>query len=120
MMYEEFENLSGITVSWKVYHDIIEPMYIASDVDKREFVKMLNLDYFNTNPIRSFVIVRQNVMPDSDRQWEYVKTIRSFTKEDALAEFYDLLDESGYIDPEWRYDVITLSEAHAIMEEERK
>lgn len=115
MMHGEFEELAGITVSWSVYHDIIEPMYIAADVDKRKFIKMLNLDYFNTSPFRSFVIVRINIMPDSDNQWHYVRAIRARNKEDALREFYDDLDESGHIDPEWRYDVITLSEAHAIM-----
>lgn len=119
MMHREFEELSGITVSWKVYHDIIEPMYIAADVDKREFVKMLNLDYFNSTPCRSFVIVKINMMPDSDNQWHYERAIRAINKEDALREFFDDLDESGHIDPEWRYDVITLSEAHAIMMRER-
>jgi len=42
MMKYEFETITGIEVTDEMY-DVIEKMYIASDMDKRDFVKMLNL-----------------------------------------------------------------------------
>lgn len=46
MMWKEFEEIAGYEVSYETYTDIIEPMYMAVDVDKRDFVKMLNKKAF--------------------------------------------------------------------------
>ncbi len=37
MLYEEFENLSGVTVSLSYYTEVIEPQYTAMNIDKTEF-----------------------------------------------------------------------------------
>jgi len=37
MMHDEFITLSGVTVSLRYYQDVIEPDYIAEDVDKTVF-----------------------------------------------------------------------------------
>jgi chromosome segregation ATPase len=37
MQHEEFENLSGVTVSLTYYTEVIEPQYTAMNVDKTEF-----------------------------------------------------------------------------------
>lgn len=42
MMKEEFEKLAGYEVTMDNYLKIIEPMYLATDLSKHEFVKMLN------------------------------------------------------------------------------
>lgn len=46
MMKHEFEALAGYEVSFDDYNKIIEPMYIAVDVDKTEFVKMIDRSRF--------------------------------------------------------------------------
>ena len=46
MMHKEFEELAGIEVSYEDYTNIIEPMYMAANMSKREFVKTLNLKFF--------------------------------------------------------------------------
>lgn len=46
MMKEEFENLAGYEVSYDDYHDIIEPMYMVTNLSKSEFVKVINKKTF--------------------------------------------------------------------------
>lgn len=46
MMKHEFEALAGYEVSWEDYTNIIEPMYMAINVDKEEFVKMIDKKRF--------------------------------------------------------------------------
>lgn len=42
MMKYEFEAIANVEVTDEMY-ETIEKMYIAADMDKREFIKMLNL-----------------------------------------------------------------------------
>lgn len=46
MMKEEFEKLAGYEVSYNDYVNIIEPMYMATDLNKVEFVKTINKKQF--------------------------------------------------------------------------
>ena len=41
MMYEEFEKISGCEISYKQYDEIIEPMYMALNMDKYTFCEMI-------------------------------------------------------------------------------
>lgn len=41
MMYEEFEKISGCEVDYKQYSEIIEPMYMALEMDKYTFCEMI-------------------------------------------------------------------------------
>lgn len=43
MMKQEFEKLAGIKVTEETYYNIIEPMYLATDLNKQDFIKTLNL-----------------------------------------------------------------------------
>lgn len=43
MLKEEFEKISGIEVSDYNYKNIVEPMYMAVNLDKKDFIKLLNL-----------------------------------------------------------------------------
>ena len=107
MMQSEFEDLTGITVKWEDYHNIIEPMYIAADLPKQEFVKIINLDYFNQRPFEPYMIMRQNVMYDSDRTWEPVRKMIANSRISALNDFYFLMDQiHEELDTEWRYDAV--------------
>ena len=42
MMWKEFEELAGYEVSFETYNNVIEPMYMATNMSKQEFVKVLN------------------------------------------------------------------------------
>ena len=46
MMQNEFEKLAGYKVSTETYNNIIEPMYMASNLSKEEFIKTLNKKNF--------------------------------------------------------------------------
>ena len=42
MLHEEFEHIAGYQVTYETYKNIVEPMYLAVDLPKAEFVKLLN------------------------------------------------------------------------------
>lgn len=46
MMKHEFEQIAGYEVSWEDYNNIIEPMYMATNLSKAEFVKILDKKRF--------------------------------------------------------------------------
>lgn len=46
MMKTEFEKIAGYEVSFEDYYNIIEPMYMATDLNKHEFVRTLNKSRF--------------------------------------------------------------------------
>lgn len=51
MMKHEFEQIAGYEVSDKDYNEIIEPMYMATNLDKVEFVKTLDKKRFALKPL---------------------------------------------------------------------
>ena len=46
MMKHEFEKLAGYEVTTEDYNNIIEPMYMATNLDKAEFVKCISKERF--------------------------------------------------------------------------
>lgn len=46
MMWAEFEEIAGYEVSFEDYEKYIEPMYMALNVSKKEFVKMIDKKRF--------------------------------------------------------------------------
>lgn len=46
MMKHEFEALAGYEVTWNDYKDIIEPMYMATTLNKQDFVKVVDKKRF--------------------------------------------------------------------------
>lgn len=46
MMHEEFERIAGYEVEYRTYKEIIEPMYMATELSKKEFVKLLDKKAF--------------------------------------------------------------------------
>jgi hypothetical protein len=50
MFKEEFEKLAGYKVTRLDYFRIIEPMYMATKLNKEEFVKVINRKEFETTP----------------------------------------------------------------------
>lgn len=71
MMHEEFEKMVSYRVSYKVYHEIIEPMYEATDLSKQEFASVVNFrDYHKKQESRCVEQMRQiaSVLRDSNFQ----------------------------------------------------
>lgn len=64
MMKQEFEALAGYKVSTEDYNNIIEPMYMATDLSKQEFVKTINRKAFEVKHEGKKVIVGVKVMPN--------------------------------------------------------
>lgn len=46
MMQKEFEAIAGIAVTTEDYDKIIEPMYLATEMSKADFIQTLNLKFF--------------------------------------------------------------------------
>lgn len=53
MMHNEFEELAGYEVSYQDYTNIIEPMYMATNLSKEEFVKCIDKKRFALKPIHA-------------------------------------------------------------------
>lgn len=51
MMKHEFERLAGYEVSAEDYNKIIEPMYMATDLSKEEFVNVIDKKRFALKPL---------------------------------------------------------------------
>ena len=52
-MQVEFERIAGYEVSVEDYNNIIEPMYMATDLDKYEFVKVIDRKRFEVKHEKS-------------------------------------------------------------------
>ena len=70
MMYEEFEKIAGCRVSYEDYNNIIEPMYMASNLSKQEFVKTLNLKFFKERMPKPKKIIKR--MRVRNRMGEFI------------------------------------------------
>lgn len=70
MMKQEFEELAKINVTWETYSKIIEPMYIAADLPKQEFIKLLNLNALAAPKVKEKCIKKMCVRDRSG----YMKT----------------------------------------------
>ena len=55
MMQYEFESLAGYKVSYEDYVNILEPMYMATDLPKDEFVKCINKKRFALPSLESII-----------------------------------------------------------------
>lgn len=55
MMKQEFEALAGYEVSLDDYSKIIEPMYMATNLTKQEFVKTINKKRFALKPLKAYI-----------------------------------------------------------------
>lgn len=61
MMQHEFEALAGYEVTAEAYDNIIEPMYMATNMSKQEFIKTLNRKAFEYKPVRKLNVKKMLV-----------------------------------------------------------
>lgn len=86
MMKEEFERIAGYEVSYSDYADVIEPMYMATKLDKAEFVKTLNKRRFALRTIDSYKIELRQIA-------EHLKnTCEHYTDYDARDRLSDICE----------------------------
>jgi len=55
MMKDEFEAIAGYEVSGEDYRNIIEPMYMATELSKEDFVKCIDKKRFALKPLNRLV-----------------------------------------------------------------
>ena len=55
MMKHEFEELAGYEVSTADYDNIIEPMYLATNLTKQEFVQTISKKRFALKPLKNII-----------------------------------------------------------------
>lgn len=70
MTKQEFEVLAGCEVSFEAYSNIIEPMYMAVELPKQDFIKLLNLKALATPKVKEKNIKKMCVRDRSG----YMKT----------------------------------------------
>lgn len=64
MTKQEFEALAGYEVSTESYNKVIEPMYMATDLNKADFVKTINRKAFEVKHEGERIIVGVKAMPN--------------------------------------------------------
>lgn len=59
MMWKEFETLAGYEVSYEDYTNIIEPMYMSTELSKQDFIKCINRKRFEIIPRTEKTVIRE-------------------------------------------------------------
>ena len=81
MMHHEFEQIAGYEVSYEDYTNIIEPMYLATNLSKQDFVKTLNRKAFEkkAEPVEIIMYMRVRnrlgEMMTPNGCWYYVEPV---------------------------------------------
>ena len=80
MMREEFERLAGYEVSLEDYENIIEPMYMATEMSKQDFVKCINRKRFEVKAEKK-QIIKVMAIRDNSGYWTtpngcYIHTVK--------------------------------------------
>ena len=98
MMYQEFLNLTGLTqddITEKTYTGVIEPMYMATEMDKASFISCLNLKAIcDTHLSKNTAINRLKALAS--------KAITSYSQEHEVTELCKYLEpimHTAYIEP---------------------
>lgn len=90
MLKHEFETLAGYEVSNEDYTTVIEPMYMATDLSKSEFVKVIDRKRFELKKEKSpkRVKIEQEIKEEIETLKEDIKYYQE--RIDVYNEFYKL------------------------------
>lgn len=86
MMKEEFEKMAGYEVSFEDYNNIIEPMYMATNLDKSEFVKVLDKKRFALKTGKQYVKEMKQIAQHLKKTCENYTDFEALEKLEVLAE----------------------------------
>ena len=96
MMKEEFEALAGYEVSIRDYYDIIEPMYMATNLSKAEFVKTINRKHFDLKVKKAALLkAMQEIAEERKENCEHFCDYDAIHRLEELADKYMTL--CGYL-----------------------
>ena len=87
MMWEEFEKLAGYEVTYDDYTKIIEPMYMATNLSKTEFIQCIDKKRFALKTKEQIVREMRKIAA------HLYETCEHYTGFDAQHRLEDLLDE---------------------------
>ena len=87
MLKEEFERIAGYAVSDKDYYKIIEPMYIACELDKTDFIQTLNKKRFAL-PSKKTLINKMNAI--AKHLYETCTHYTDYDKKDELNQLAEI------------------------------
>lgn len=87
MMHEEFNKIAGYEVSYEDYTNIIEPMYMATNLSKEEFVKVIDKKRFALKTEKQLINLMKK---ESKHLKEILGRCYDMESEDRL---YDLAEE---------------------------
>jgi len=88
MMKQEFETLAGYEVSNHDYYNVIEPMYMATDLSKKDFVKTINRKAFDLKVKKAALVKAMKEIAE-----ERAENCEHFTDYDAIHKLEDLADQ---------------------------
>lgn len=98
MMKYEFEQIAGYEVSDKDYNEIIEPMYMATNLDKQEFVKTLDKKRFALKPLKKIEKEMKQIAKHLAETFTHYTDYKAKDALKALAQEYtDRIGAKGYI-----------------------
>ena len=95
MMKAEFEKIAGYEVSNEDYFEIIEPMYMATNLTKEDFVKTVSKKRFALKPIKKIVKEMRKAAQELKETAGHYTDYELKDKLDALIEEY--MERKGYI-----------------------
>ena len=81
MMKHEFEALAGYEVTREDYDKIIEPMYMATDLNKEEFVKCIDRKRF---ALKTKAELKRAMRKEANRLYEICNHCHDFESEERL------------------------------------
>lgn len=65
MQKKEFERIAKIEVTEETYTKVIEPMYLATDLSKQDFVKLLNLKALEAPQTKKEKVIKVMLIRDN-------------------------------------------------------
>ena len=103
MMQAEFERLAGYEVSAVDYQEIIEPMYMATGLDKADFVECLNKKRFALPPLKNIIAEMKKCAASLKQTCTHYVDQQTIDKLDSLVEQY-IQRKYPDIDVQYRYE----------------
>ena len=92
MMQHEFEALAKIKVTTEDYDNVIEPMYMATDMSKADFIKTLNLKFFSSRVPKAPKNIKKMLVRDRSG---YIKTPNHCYYHIQYVELVDVVISTG-------------------------
>ena len=88
MMKHEFEAIAGYEVSVSDYDNIIEPMYMATNLNKAEFVKVISKERFALKSREELIQEMKNIAEHLKQTCDHFTDYEAEEKLKELAEEY--------------------------------